>query len=163
MASLDGTQLFEDKDSDCWIYIWMILNLAPDISLAFSLGDSFRTPINRRFWTRSWSLGSTISQHCKTKDSKSGTQLETQYSDLTSTSFSQPLMDLDLFIGTDLLGIVVRTGVACIAVLRDDTRSLAPTTIQPYYVQSMHITIAINPISPHSQFLQPETKDIWTT
>ena len=30
MVSLDGTQLYESKQSDCWIYIWIILNLAPD-------------------------------------------------------------------------------------------------------------------------------------
>jgi hypothetical protein len=30
MASLDGAQLFKYKESDCWIYIWVILNLAPN-------------------------------------------------------------------------------------------------------------------------------------
>ncbi|KAF9223047.1 hypothetical protein BS17DRAFT_796200 [Gyrodon lividus] len=30
MASLDGAQLYEDKDSDCWIYVWIIVNLSPD-------------------------------------------------------------------------------------------------------------------------------------
>ena len=30
MASLDGAQLYEDKDSDCWLYLWVILNLPPD-------------------------------------------------------------------------------------------------------------------------------------
>ncbi|KIK15155.1 hypothetical protein PISMIDRAFT_16720 [Pisolithus microcarpus 441] len=30
MVSLDGAQLYESKQSDCWIYIWVILNLAPD-------------------------------------------------------------------------------------------------------------------------------------
>ncbi|KIK29823.1 hypothetical protein PISMIDRAFT_88326 [Pisolithus microcarpus 441] len=30
MVSLDGAQLYESKQSDCWIYIWIILNLAPD-------------------------------------------------------------------------------------------------------------------------------------
>jgi hypothetical protein len=28
--SLDGAQLYEKKQSDCWIYIWIILNLSPD-------------------------------------------------------------------------------------------------------------------------------------
>ncbi|KIK95908.1 hypothetical protein PAXRUDRAFT_139677 [Paxillus rubicundulus Ve08.2h10] len=28
MASLDGVQLYEDKDSNCWIYIWIIVNLS---------------------------------------------------------------------------------------------------------------------------------------
>jgi hypothetical protein len=28
--SLDGAQLYEKKQSDCWIYIWVILNLSPD-------------------------------------------------------------------------------------------------------------------------------------
>ncbi|KAF9219381.1 hypothetical protein BS17DRAFT_798162 [Gyrodon lividus] len=30
MVSLDGTQLYKHKDSDCWMYIWIIVNLAPD-------------------------------------------------------------------------------------------------------------------------------------
>ena len=30
MASLDGAQLYKDKESDCWLYIWVVLNLAPD-------------------------------------------------------------------------------------------------------------------------------------
>lgn len=31
MVSLDGVQLYESKDSDCWMYIWIIGNLSPDI------------------------------------------------------------------------------------------------------------------------------------
>lgn len=30
MASLDGAQLYRDKESDCWLYIWIVLNLSPD-------------------------------------------------------------------------------------------------------------------------------------
>ncbi|KAG1747773.1 uncharacterized protein EDB91DRAFT_1079495 [Suillus paluster] len=30
MISLDGAQLYESKLSDCWIYIWVIMNHAPD-------------------------------------------------------------------------------------------------------------------------------------
>ncbi|KIK23437.1 hypothetical protein PISMIDRAFT_100434 [Pisolithus microcarpus 441] len=30
MISIDGAQLYESKDSDCWIYIWIILELSPD-------------------------------------------------------------------------------------------------------------------------------------
>ncbi|KIJ06804.1 hypothetical protein PAXINDRAFT_32296, partial [Paxillus involutus ATCC 200175] len=30
MVSLDGAQLYEHKDSDCWMYVWIIVNLAPD-------------------------------------------------------------------------------------------------------------------------------------
>ena len=30
MFSLDGAQLYRSKESDCWIYIWIILDLAPD-------------------------------------------------------------------------------------------------------------------------------------
>ncbi|KIK74883.1 hypothetical protein PAXRUDRAFT_174405, partial [Paxillus rubicundulus Ve08.2h10] len=30
MVSLNGAQLYEHKDSDCWMYIWIIVNLAPD-------------------------------------------------------------------------------------------------------------------------------------
>ncbi|KAF9221227.1 hypothetical protein BS17DRAFT_712175 [Gyrodon lividus] len=28
MVSLDGAQLFESKESDCWMYIWIFVNLA---------------------------------------------------------------------------------------------------------------------------------------
>lgn len=31
MFSIDGAQLYEKKQSDCWIYIWVILNYAPDL------------------------------------------------------------------------------------------------------------------------------------
>lgn len=27
MVSLDGAQLYESKQSDCWMYIWVIINL----------------------------------------------------------------------------------------------------------------------------------------
>ena len=30
MISLDGAQLYDSKESDCWIYIWIIVNLPPD-------------------------------------------------------------------------------------------------------------------------------------
>ncbi|KIK26896.1 hypothetical protein PISMIDRAFT_94090, partial [Pisolithus microcarpus 441] len=29
MVSLDGAQLFDSKESDCWIYIWIVVNLPP--------------------------------------------------------------------------------------------------------------------------------------
>jgi hypothetical protein len=31
MFSMDGAQLYRDKQSDCWIYIWVVLELAPDL------------------------------------------------------------------------------------------------------------------------------------
>lgn len=31
MFSMDGAQLYKGKKSDCWIYIWVILNLSPDL------------------------------------------------------------------------------------------------------------------------------------
>ena len=31
MFSLDGAQLYHDKDSDCWFFIWIILNISPDL------------------------------------------------------------------------------------------------------------------------------------
>ena len=31
MFSIDGAQLYESKQSDCWIYIWILLDLAPDL------------------------------------------------------------------------------------------------------------------------------------
>ncbi|KIL55197.1 hypothetical protein M378DRAFT_91264 [Amanita muscaria Koide BX008] len=30
MFSLDGVQLYRDKESDCWFFIWVILNFSPD-------------------------------------------------------------------------------------------------------------------------------------
>ncbi|KIO01813.1 hypothetical protein M404DRAFT_28315 [Pisolithus tinctorius Marx 270] len=30
MILLDSTQLYESKESDCWIYIWIVMNHAPD-------------------------------------------------------------------------------------------------------------------------------------
>ncbi|KIO08757.1 hypothetical protein M404DRAFT_22611 [Pisolithus tinctorius Marx 270] len=30
MISIDGTQLYDSKESDCWIYIWIILELSPN-------------------------------------------------------------------------------------------------------------------------------------
>ena len=30
MISMDGAQLYQHKRSDCWIYIWIVLNLAPN-------------------------------------------------------------------------------------------------------------------------------------
>ncbi|KIK20230.1 hypothetical protein PISMIDRAFT_13124 [Pisolithus microcarpus 441] len=29
MVSLDGAQLYDSKESDCWIYIWIVVNLPP--------------------------------------------------------------------------------------------------------------------------------------
>ncbi|KJA13779.1 hypothetical protein HYPSUDRAFT_151159, partial [Hypholoma sublateritium FD-334 SS-4] len=31
MMSIDGAQLYESKQSDCWIYIWIVLDLAPEV------------------------------------------------------------------------------------------------------------------------------------
>lgn len=30
MLSLDGAQLYESKQSNCWMYIWIIVNLSPN-------------------------------------------------------------------------------------------------------------------------------------
>lgn len=30
MLSIDGAQIYETKESDCWIYIWIILDLSPE-------------------------------------------------------------------------------------------------------------------------------------
>ena len=30
MLSIDGAQLYEHKESDCWIYIWILVDLGPD-------------------------------------------------------------------------------------------------------------------------------------
>ena len=30
MLSIDGAQLYDSKQSDCWIYIWIIVDIAPD-------------------------------------------------------------------------------------------------------------------------------------
>jgi len=30
MLSIDGAQLYQNKQSDCWIYIWILLDLGPD-------------------------------------------------------------------------------------------------------------------------------------
>ena len=30
MLSIDGAQLYESKQSDCWIYIWLVVDLGPD-------------------------------------------------------------------------------------------------------------------------------------
>lgn len=29
-VSIDGPQLYRKKQSDCWIYVWVIINLSPD-------------------------------------------------------------------------------------------------------------------------------------
>ena len=31
MFSIDGAQLYHDKDSDCWFFIWIILDLSPEL------------------------------------------------------------------------------------------------------------------------------------
>lgn len=31
MLSIDGAQLYKSKQSDCWIYIWVVLDLALDV------------------------------------------------------------------------------------------------------------------------------------
>ncbi|KIL55000.1 hypothetical protein M378DRAFT_18329 [Amanita muscaria Koide BX008] len=31
MFSLDGAQLYRDKESNCWFFIWILLNLSPEI------------------------------------------------------------------------------------------------------------------------------------
>ena len=31
MISIDGAQIYQDKHSDCWIYIWIVLDLASDL------------------------------------------------------------------------------------------------------------------------------------
>ena len=30
MVSLDSAQLYDSKESNCWMYVWVILNLPPD-------------------------------------------------------------------------------------------------------------------------------------
>ena len=30
MLSMDGVQLYKSKKLDCWIYVWILVSLAPD-------------------------------------------------------------------------------------------------------------------------------------
>ncbi|KAK2462167.1 hypothetical protein APHAL10511_005799 [Amanita phalloides] len=71
MFSLDGAQLYHDKESDCWFAIWVVLNLSPDlcyqkvyILLHFlSLAPTSQTTCNLFFYRLSG-----ISRHYKRKD-----------------------------------------------------------------------------------------------
>jgi hypothetical protein len=67
--SLDGAQLFRDKESDCFMYVYVIHNLPPDIRykkryvIPGGLSLGLTSP---RTSTPSSSLASATSRHCRT-------------------------------------------------------------------------------------------------
>lgn len=75
MMSLDGAQLYETKQSDVWIYIWIIIDISPahrykrNMSL---LVLSFLGPISLNIFRRFSIQVSTISQLSSVKDSQYG-------------------------------------------------------------------------------------------
>ncbi|THH07169.1 hypothetical protein EW146_g9401 [Bondarzewia mesenterica] len=42
LFSIDGAQLYQNKTSDCWIYIWVVLDLAPDLRYKKKTHSSWR-------------------------------------------------------------------------------------------------------------------------
>ena len=108
MTSIDGVQLYKDKDLDCWLYIWIVLNLSLDkwYRKTHVLPGGFLDLTNQRIWTCLWLLDYTISQHFRKKASRYGIHLRMKFFDLNPIFFSQWLMDQDLFIGTDRLDTV---------------------------------------------------------
>ncbi len=61
MLSIDGAQLYQSKQSDCWIYIWIILDLAPAYntrSVIYSLAAFSLVQISQATLSHSYTLAS---------------------------------------------------------------------------------------------------------
>jgi hypothetical protein len=59
MLLINGAQLYESKQSDCWIYIWFLLDLAPDLlhkKKYILLGGFIWVLESLRAWTLSYIL-----------------------------------------------------------------------------------------------------------
>lgn len=70
MMSFDGAQLYANKVSDCWIYIWVIFDHAPDgryIKKRVLPGGFIPGLINQKILIHIYSLDFIIFQHCKRK------------------------------------------------------------------------------------------------
>ena len=68
MLSIDGTILYQSKQSGCWIYIWVLLDLVPDLHYKkkYVLPSGFIPgPTNLRILTLLSTLGCTTSRHYK--------------------------------------------------------------------------------------------------
>ena len=65
MVSLDSAQLYSNKESNCWIYVWVILNLPPDQrykKLHVLPGSLSPVLTNLKMSTHFFSLASTTSR-----------------------------------------------------------------------------------------------------
>jgi hypothetical protein len=75
MLSIDGVQVYENKESDCWIYIWIILDLSPEYRYKksmFSLAQLSQAPRNPSSSSRFYSLGFITCQLYSAKGFASG-------------------------------------------------------------------------------------------
>ncbi|KIK75527.1 hypothetical protein PAXRUDRAFT_18925 [Paxillus rubicundulus Ve08.2h10] len=111
MVSLDGAQLYDSKESDCWMYVWATLNLLPDqhyhklhvLPGGFMPGPNKPKNVNSLFFPGFHHLAAL--QH---EGFLCGTCSPTPATFLTSTSFSQLLMAWVSFTGMGWWAIVVK-------------------------------------------------------
>jgi hypothetical protein len=116
MFSTDGTQLFQNKASDCWMSIWVLFDRSLDMHYKKSvscLASSFPVLKNQRTLTHSCTPHFITSPLSNKKALPSGMLLTTPLSFLIHSLLSELPMALDWSISMDLLVIMEKTAVGC--------------------------------------------------
>jgi hypothetical protein len=83
MISLDGAQLYEHRNSDCWMFIWVILELSPDQCYKKTHvlpGGIIPGPNKPKTLIHIFSQVYTTLLHCKKKDLGFGMLFQTLFS-----------------------------------------------------------------------------------
>jgi hypothetical protein len=124
MLLINGAQLYESKQSDCWIYIWVLLDLVLDLrykkNMFFQVA-SYLVPRSLRTWILSCTLGCPTSWHYRRTACEYGTApLDVSLLRAPSSFWALP-MDLVLQLCTGKSDTMALLGVMNTAAWEDNT------------------------------------------
>lgn len=95
---INDAQLFENKNMNCWIYIWIIFNLTPDYYYKKNFilpGAIIPGPTSQNILSHSYIQDSIIFQLYNQRVCKFGMLPKTMFSSYSDFYFSDALMALD--------------------------------------------------------------------
>ena len=107
LFTLDGAQLYHDKNSDCYFFVWIILNLSPDFHYkkAYILPGGFVSGLNPSKKVKSFLLSSF--QHVSAIQCKGGLAIwNAQKQQVCSSNIFFVASTADTVALTDLTGFI---------------------------------------------------------
>jgi hypothetical protein len=136
LFSMDGAHLYQDKKSDCWIYVWVILNMS--FLEVLSLG-----PTSLNIWSHSYFPASITSPLFRRKALPYTTEPPSPSQEPTSSCCLGLRMALVVFISPGWSGTMVITSVAYTVASRGGTnqQGLISTVLSSSLITMMNLGV----------------------